>query len=213
MSRIVAGCVSTLVCSAVLFVPSHAFCDFVVTNMFAEVGVTAGDVTDGVGGHSTSFAEFSISDGTKGTANYQLAEALFNLQLSDDSMVADYLLTYESEIHIMTGGEGIANALSNGIFVFNLTEDFEATAMMGDAELFDSLGENLSLLQDETVLLEAGNYSVSFGASGSILSTDDIFERTDSVFGQIAFNSTAVPEPTAATILLAAVCLGIRRRR
>ena len=50
-----------LLCLIVFFsflLPAPVYSDFIIDNMLAEVGVAAGDVSDGVGGHDVNEAMF-----------------------------------------------------------------------------------------------------------------------------------------------------------
>ena len=196
---------------ALLVSPSVATADFTVNNILIEVGVSAGDASDGFGGDEFVEVSLSVSDGDINTNDYQIAEALFNLGLNKDSANGDYELSYGSDVFAMTNGEGTASALANSIIVFEISDDFFASSIAGDSVLFDALGMPITLLDDQSQRLDAGRYSLSFGASASIQSNDTTFFEESSVSGVITF--TVIPEPAAGSIILFVSMLAAARRR
>ncbi len=207
------ACRCVLACLLLLLLPAVCFSDFTVNNMLAEVGVSAGANSEGVGGHDTTHAFLSVSDGVPGTANFQLAEAVFDLTVEDDSALGDYLLTYNSQVFVMTGGIGDAGALSNGIIVFSISEEFEVISHLGETVLNDSLGNPVVIDQDIPFLLGPGTFSLSFGSSAFINDGDPIHEIVNSQTGLLSFDATTVPEPASASIFfMLFVCCTIRSR-
>ena len=176
-----------------------------------EVGVSAGDQSDGFAGGDFVDLSLSISEGDQATDDFQLAEAVFELALIEDSPNSDFDLLFQSDVLAMTNGSGTASALGNAIVVFELTEDFNVNSLAGDSVLFNSLGEAVNLLELEPQLLVAGTYSLSFGASASIQANDTIFLEENSVSGLISF--TAVPEPGVSVFSMALLGLFAGRRR
>ncbi len=202
-------------CFLTVFFPTRGFSDFVFLNALVEVGVVAGDASDGFGGHELSDVFLSVMDGEVGTPDYQYAEALFVLDVQENTAQSDYLLTYDSQVQVMTGGIGNAAALGNGIIVFSLTEEFEVSSLLGDTTLFDSTGTAVEIQQGSPLLLSAGNYSLSFGSSALIQNGDTNLIESNSQSGLLSFNTTAIPEPGLAllTILLVPVCVRRVKRK
>ena len=193
-------------------VPDYGHADFMVTNMTGEVGVSAGEFSDGVVGGAVTDVFLSVTDGVPGTSDFQLAEALFLLAVDDDTTLGDYTLTYDSQTSVTTGGIGDAGALANGIIVFALSEDFNVTSLTGETIFDDSLGEPVVLPENTSVRLTAGIYSLSFGSSAFISDGDSILEINNSESGLVSF--TAVPEPGLSFIgALGLVGLSRHRRR
>ena len=209
----------TSVCVFLILVVAGAesFADFTVNNILAEVGVSAGATQDGFGssGDTVNIENISlmVTEGVPGTADFQTAEAFFSLAVNADTMLGDFQLDYDSSIVASTGGIGDAGGLSNGIIVFNLAEQFEAISHDSETIFSDAFGEPVVLGQGQSVILDAGNYSLSFGSSAFIDNGDQKIRVSDSSFGVVSFNSTAVPEPATGLIcVLTAGLLAVRRR-
>ena len=200
---------SILAATLCLF-PAYVAADFTVNNILIEVGVSAGEVTDGFAGDEFVDISLSVDDGDPATSDFQLAEAVFELALVEDSPLSDFELRYGSDVLAMTNGQGTASALGNAIIVFELAQDFNVNSLIGDSVLFDSLGLPIELQAGNDQLLLAGRYSLSFGASASIQSTDTNFLEQNTVAGVIAFS--AVPEPSLSMLPILTLGLVARRR-
>ena len=201
-------CFCVCVCFQTVFFPARGFSDFVFLNAIVEVGVVAGNNSDGFASHDLSDVFLSVMDGEAGTADFQYAEALFVLDVQENTLQSDYLLTYDSQTLVMTGGIGSAAALANGIIVFSLTEEFEVSSLLGDTTLSDSTGTPFVIQENSPLLLSPGIYSLSFGSSGLIQTGDSNLIESNSQSGLLSFNSTAIPEPGFAllTVLLIPMC-------
>lgn len=209
-TRLMLKCLVLVATFSSLVALSHA--DFTVNNILIEVAVEANEMSKGFAGDELIELDLSISNGELGMTDYQIAQATFGLTLDENTANESYSLGYLSDVFVMTGGEGTANALGNAIIVFELSQNFLATSTTSDSILFDSMGLPIFLDENESQSLEPGVYSLSFAASVAILSNATEFTQESAVSGLITFN--AIPEPTALSILvLMGMSVSTRRKR
>ena len=195
----------------VVLFATNANADFTIENLLVEIGVSAGENSDGYGNHAFTTMELEVMDGAAGMTDYQLARATFDFGVDEIGMDT-YSLRYFSDVYVETGGQGTASSLGNGIIVFELHSPFEVVSTDGDSTLFDALGNPIDLPQNDVFVFEPGRYSLTFGASAAIQSNATEFTQGNTTNGIINFTQV-IPEPSAGVILISSLLIGLRRKR